>query len=122
MAQFLGLSLDPATHDLHLTGAGELATVTDNEAIAQHTKQRLMFYEGEWFLDLTAGTPWFQYVFVRPHNDVVIESVIKRQILGTPGVAELLSFEMRVDPNRRAIEVLEAVALSTLDDPLEISL
>jgi len=122
MAQFLGLALDAATHDLFLDGNGSLAVVTDNAAIAQHVKQRLMFYRGEWFLDTLAGTPWFQNVFVRPHNQMVIESVIKRQILDTPGIAELTGFEISIDERSRAINVLQASAVSTLDQQLEITL
>lgn len=122
MAEYVGLALDPVTHDLVLDAAGNLKVVTDNEAIAQHAKQRLLFYRGEWFLDVTAGMPWFQNVYVRPHNPAVIESVIKREILDTPGVAELSSFSMDINERKRSIEVLEATALSTLDKELEIIL
>jgi hypothetical protein len=122
MAQFIGLGLDPATHDLMLDSSGSLVMATDNEAIGQHVKQRLLFYRGEWFLDTLAGTPWFQNVFVRPHNQMVIESVIKREILDTPGIAELTSFQINIDERTRAIQVLEATALSTLDQALEVIL
>jgi hypothetical protein len=121
MPDFLGLALDPATHDLFLKPDGHLATVTDNEAIGQHTKQRLLFYRGEWFLDILAGTPWFQNVFVRPHDPVVIEAVIKREILDTPGIAELTAFDVQIDERKRSITVLEATALSTLDQLIAIN-
>lgn len=122
MAEYIGLALDPTTHDLALDASGNLKVVTDNEAIAQHVKQRLLFYRGEWFLDVLSGVPWFQDVFVRPHNPVVIESVIKREILDTPGVAALQSFSLDINERKRSIEVLEATALSTLDQELEIIL
>lgn len=122
MATFRGLSLDPITHDLHLDASNNLAVVEDNAAIAQHVKQRLHFYRGEWFLDTLAGTPWFQDVFVRPHNQVVIESVIKREILDTPGIAGLTAFDLRIDERKRHIEVVEAVARSTLDADLVLNL
>lgn len=122
MAEFTGLALDPATHDLTLDSEGNLKLVHDNEAIAQHVKQCLLFYRGEWFLDVTAGVPWFQNVFTRPTNQVVIESVIKKAILDVPGVMELTSFNLEINERRRSIEVLEATALSTLDQELEVSL
>lgn len=122
MATFTGLSLDPIHHDLELNPDGQLRLVYDNEAIAQHVKQNLLFYRGEWFLDILAGVPWFQEVFVRPTNQVVIESVIKKAILDVVGVLELVSFNVEIDGKQRAINVLEAVARSTLDEELEILL
>jgi hypothetical protein len=122
MASFLGLALDAQTHDLFLAPDGNLAMAEDNEAIAQHAKQRLLFYRGEWFLDTEAGVPWFQEIFVRPHNDGIIEALIKREILDTDGIAELTDFEMQVDGRKRSIQVLEAVGRSVLDERLEVSL
>lgn len=122
MASFLGLALDARTHDLFLAPDGNLAMAEDNEAIAQHVKQRLLFYRGEWFLDTEAGVPWFQEIFVRPHNDGIIEALIKREILDTDGIAELTEFKMQVDGRKRSITVLEAVGRSVLDEQLEVSL
>ncbi len=122
MASFLGLALDARTHDLFLAPDGNLAMAEDNEAIAQHVKQRLLFYRGEWFLDTEAGVPWFQEIFVRPHNDGIIEALIKREILDTDGIVELTEFEMQVDGRKRSITVLEAVGRSILDEQLEVSL
>ncbi|GJD30022.1 hypothetical protein PMNALOAF_1265 [Methylobacterium adhaesivum] len=122
MAAFFGLALDATTHDLFLAPDGNLATVTDNEAIAQHAKQRLLSYRGEWFLDTEAGVPWFQEIFVRPHNPAIIDALIKREILDTPGVASLDSFDLEIDERRRSISVLEAVGRSILDESLEVTL
>lgn len=111
---FTGLSISGITNDLEIVG-NSLRLPIDNEAIAQHVKQRLMTYQGEWFLDIFAGVPWFQEVFVRPTNQMVIESVIKAEILETPGVYELTEFAIEIHKKNRQIEVLEAVATSTID-------
>jgi len=116
MADFFGLALSDAGHDLYLAADGNLATVTDNRAIAEHVKQRLMFYRGEWFLDTKAGVPWVQYVFTRPFNEVVAESVIKASILATPGVSALTEFSLETDYAGRELRVLRAIARSTIDD------
>lgn len=121
-SHFLGVALHDTTHDLYMDAAGHLVMVEDNRAIAEHVKQRLLMYKGEWFLDTLVGTPWFQDVFTRPHNDMVIEGVIKREIYDTPGVAELTEFDMQINTRTRHIEVLEATATSTIDDgTVEIS-
>lgn len=122
MADFLGLALSDAGHDLYLDAEGNLAMAADNRAIAEHVKQRLLTYAGEWFLDTSAGVPWVRYVFTRPFNEVVAESVIKAEILATPGVVALEEFELQVDPRGRELRVLRAVATSTLDEPLEVAL
>lgn len=59
----IGLALrrdGSAPADLYLADDGNLAVVRDAEAIGQHARQRLMAYEGEWFLDKDAGVPWFR--------------------------------------------------------------
>lgn len=121
MATYLGLGLDDG-HDLHVDGDGNLVVVEDTEAVAELTRQHLMTYLGEWFLDTTVGVPWFQRVFVRPFNEMVTEAVIKRAILRTLGVVELMSFEMAVRWERRQIEVLRADVRTEFDEIVELSL
>lgn len=97
------LSLNDA-HDLHLVGGG-LAVVTGDAAIAQRVKQHLRFWSGEWFLDVTAGVPWLEFVFVRPFDQAVAEAVIKDAVLAVPGVAEIVSFDLELRPERREAKV-----------------
>jgi len=73
---------------------GRSAMVIDADEVTQHIATRLKFYLEEWFLDLTAGTPWFQMVFVKPADIVEIEAMLKQRILETDGVNELLSFDL----------------------------
>lgn len=120
MPKYIGLGLDPVTHDLHLDG-DHLAMVFDAEAVGQLCKQRLKAYEAEWFLDQSVGVPWFQRVFVRPVNEVVTESIIKRTILRTLGVTDLLAFEMSIDWTQRGVHVLRAQVMSEFDEPVEIA-
>lgn len=132
MATYLGLSLDATTHDLHLTDEGHLATVTDAAAVGQLGKQRLMTYLGEWFLDTATGVPWFQRIFVRPFDDVIAESLIKRSILRTRGVTELLSFEMHAygsdipdrderRPHRRRLNIARCDVRTEFDEVVNIN-
>lgn len=131
MATYLSLSLD-AGHDLHVDGDGNLVMVEDSEAVAQLAKQRLLTYRGEWFLNVLVGVPWFQHIFVRPFNEVVSESLIKRAILKTPGVTELLSFEMYANgadipdrgerrQHRRRLNIAKADVRTQFDEIVELS-
>lgn len=85
---------------------GRIAIVSEGEQVLQHVRTRLLFYLNEWFLDLAAGTPWYQEVFVKPVNLDNIESVIKTRIAQTPELASITSFSLETDdPNTRILRV-----------------
>lgn len=73
---------------------GSLATVEEGAEVVQHVRSRLLFYLEEWFLDTTAGVPYFQDIFKKPANLANIESIFKTTILRTPGVERLTDFSM----------------------------
>jgi len=91
----IGRALD-SNNDLIVEG-GQLKLVEDGAEVVQHVRSRLLFYQEEWFLDLQAGTPYFQQIFVKPSNLANIESIFKTRILETPGVESLTEFEMDYD-------------------------
>jgi hypothetical protein len=122
MPKYIGLALDPETHDFFVGDDGSLAIVEDAEAVGQLAKQRLMTYLGEWFLDTQVGVPWFQEVFVRPFNELVTESHIKRTILNTRGVEELVAFEMRINWTIRQIDVVRADVRTEFDEVVGVIL
>lgn len=76
---------------------GSFRTTSDGAEVAQHVRTRLQFFEGEWFLDLSAGIPWIQDIFTRPANLVRAETLIKNEITTTPGVLRLIEFEVNFD-------------------------
>lgn len=64
-----------------------------SNAIRQHLRTKLGLFLGEWFLDTTVGVPWFRDVLVKNPNFVVIQDMLKDQILSTPGVIALERFD-----------------------------
>lgn len=88
----IGRALDQ-NNDL-IVRNGKLLTVEAGAEVVQHVRTRLQFYLAEWFLDVNAGTPYYQEVFVKPVNLARIESIFKTRILQTPRVARLLEFSM----------------------------
>ena len=120
MATFVGLSILPH-NDVHLDTAGNLVFVTDAEAIGQHVRQRMMFWRGEWFLNVSAGIDWTRYVLGRPFGELAIaEAVIKREILATPGVREILEFEVEVDRKTRGLKLLRCQLLTVFDEEIDV--
>ena len=114
-----GLGLDAETHDLYLDASNNLVVARDARAIGEHVKQRLKMFNGEWFLDTSAGLPWLprpaQFaIFDRPYQAGQSEALIKAEILDTPGVVAIEQFEARVDRATRGL-IIEAEILTVFD-------
>ena len=65
--------------------------------VAQAVQTRLLLWMGEWFLDITDGTPYMQGILGHNTN---YDFEIQSRILGTPGVTEMVSYSSNVDANR----------------------
>lgn len=85
--------------------AGKIRRVNNGAQVIQHVRSRLLMYYGEWFLDITAGVPYFEAIFVKPANLAVAESIIKETIINTPGIASLDSFYMDYVKTSRRLDI-----------------
>ncbi len=93
--------------------------VNDAQAVAQAVKTRLALWEGEWFLDTTEGTPYFQQILGAGHvstYDTAIQSVV----LGTQGVVGITDYASAYDPSTRKVSV--SMTISTIYGPIPISI
>ena len=79
--------------------------VDDKDVVLLAVKSRLEFFQGEWFLDTQDGTPYFQDILVKPARIRLIEGIIKRRILETPGVVEFNSFDIEFQANTRKLDI-----------------
>lgn len=117
MPRFVGLWLDGETHDLALDDGASLRMAIGAEAVAQHIKQRLLMFEGEWFLDTSAGLPWLPKpgkfgIFDRPFPRGQADALVKSEVLDTPGVVALEAFDTRTfDAGRRYSVQFEGVSV-----------
>jgi len=93
-----------ANNDI-LLDSGRIAITSDGAEVAQHVRTRLRFFKGEWDLDITAGVPWYQEILIRPAVLSNVESIIKREILSTPGVDELTAFQSTLDRTTRRLSI-----------------
>lgn len=78
--------------------------LTGKDATAQAITRRLKLFMGEYFLNTSDGTPWFQSILGKTSRDIAIAS-IKERILGTDGVIALSSFDFDFDAKTRVITV-----------------
>lgn len=114
-----GLSLDPATNDLHFDG-GNLVVVRGAAAVGQHVRQRLKTFEEEWFLDTTAGVPWLAQIMGREYDPALAEAVVKAEILDTHAVTEITSFSVGFNRGARNLEIKEVEVLTTYDEEVRV--
>jgi hypothetical protein len=108
-----------SNHDMTF-GSGMLNFATGAEAAAQNVRCRLLVMAGEWFLDTSAGVPWWQNPAsgVRPIMGVprdlrYAEAVIKGVILATDGISAINNFDSSWDSKTRKWTV--TVNLSSVD-------
>ena len=73
-------------------------------ATQQAIIRRLRLFLGEYFLNGTEGTPWFQRILGKNNPDVA-EANIKERILNTKDVITLSRFEFNFSPKTRIISI-----------------
>lgn len=91
-------------HDMYVAN-GQIARVTKSEAILQAIKTRLLTVQEEWFMDLSAGLPWYTKMMGKPANLYKIRSYLSGEITGTQGVDTLLSLELGYNNTDRKLEI-----------------
>ena len=101
---------DLTTGDWNLTGTAADYLVDTPEAVAQAVTTRLGLWQGDWFLDTSAGMPWLTQV-IGYGTQKLSDQAIQEQILGTPGVRGITSYSSTLNPVTRQLTV--TVSLST---------
>jgi len=94
---------------------GDLVLLTGVEAVGQHLRNRLNTFFQEWFLDKREGVPYFEHIFKKKINPLVVDGIFKREIINTPGILELKSFNLDIDGTLRVL-TLSFTASSTDGD------
>jgi len=87
-------AIDPVTGDIVTSGT---QFINGREEIAQTVATRLRLFLGEYFRDITDGTPWWEQILGKPKSLSAAEAAIKNRIIRTDGVVRLLSFKTDYD-------------------------
>lgn len=88
----MDLMLDYQTHDIVIERY-DLQLQYGVDLMRQRLKQSLLFFMGEWYLDITDGVPYYQEILKKGPDQITVESVLKQAIIETPEVTKLLSFD-----------------------------
>jgi len=97
------LALD-TNHDLYINN-GQIARVSASDTILQLVKTRLLLVREEWFMDLSAGLPWFSKMMGRNPDPYKIRSYVAKEIILTEGVNELKSLELVYNKGERKLDI-----------------
>lgn len=100
----IDLALDPLTGDLALIERSA-ALVRDIDQIAQNLAIRLRFFQNEWYLNVLAGLPYFEFFFIKNPNQIQVESFLLDEIANTQGVQEITQFSSTYDGQTRTFGV-----------------
>lgn len=105
----LDIALDAKTHDLVIKD-GDFLHIDNAERVAQQIKIQLLTWYGEWFLDITHGVPYLEYILVKNPNFTLIRQVLMEQIQKVPDVDSVDSLEIEYNAKAREIQVDFAVS------------
>jgi hypothetical protein len=100
----IDLKLNGLTKDLEIQDF-DLQLIDETDQIAQNLLIRLRFMLGEWYLDITAGIPYYQDILIKSPNQFRVESVIKEEIVNTEGVREITSFISEYSASNRRFSI-----------------
>ena len=90
------LALDLVNNDLVIEN-GDLQLLNSEAAVARQTLSiNLQFYQGEWFLDLDYGVPYFQTIIRKGVSKILVDSIIRNVILTSYRISTIESFESEI--------------------------
>jgi hypothetical protein len=93
-------------------GAGGAQFLVDSpDAVAQAVETRLQLATGDWFLDVTEGTPYATDI-LGAGTATRYDAALRARILDTPGVAALVDYASTLDRSTRQLRV--AATISTI--------
>lgn len=78
--------------------------VNTPDAVAILASERLRLWRGEWFLNVTDGTPYREQVLGR-NTEATRDPVLRYRLLETPGVTELATYDSVLDRDPRKFSV-----------------
>ena len=88
-------------HDLQLDAAGNLLMVTALEDLRQRVVERLLFWVGEWYLDIADGVSYRTDIFQRQLSVGLASAEVTAKIRAVEGVVSVSGVQAVIDATSR---------------------
>lgn len=95
-----------------------LTFVEGADEVVQRLRQRLRTFFGEWFLNTSLGIPYFQEILKKNPQQGVVDAILKKHIVNTPGVIKLLEYAFETNASARTSTLTFKVL--SVDGPIEL--
>ena len=94
--------------------------VNSPAAVAQLIQTALLLFQGEWFLDTSAGVPWFTQV-AGNNSNTVYDPIIKQAILNVTGVLNIVSYSSSLNTATRVLTITVTVDTQFSADAITVT-
>lgn len=88
--------------DLAIEG-GDLVLISGHQAVGQDIATCLKSCRGDWILDVNVGIPYFDFIFVKNPNRLIINAIITEAIESRPGVDRVINMVYDFDAVTRTL-------------------
>jgi hypothetical protein len=110
--------LNTITGDIVTSG---VQFTSGQDEIAQTIRTRLKLFLGEYFRDITDGTPWFQSILIKNGTLTSKDAILKQRIIQTEGVNAIVEFLSDYDIDSRKYSIQCIVSTPFGNVPLNFS-
>ncbi len=87
--------------ELVLDSKGNIKVITGLESLVENIDQRLKLFKNKYFMDKTAGVPYFEDIIKKPVDPGLVASILNTEILKESEVTGIGSVEIDLDAETR---------------------
>lgn len=99
------IAMDINTNDIILSESNDCMMIDNAERVAQQILITLRFWLGEWFLNVTEGVPYLEYILIKRPNLSHIQQILTEQIQSVEGVNAVTAMTLDFDQRARKLYV-----------------
>lgn len=111
MAGYVDIGIDRQTDDIaHEDGL--ISYVNMDEETIQRIRTCLRRIEGEWFLDINAGLPYFGGQMLGGKDLEYVKLLIREELLGIQGVSKITEINILSDISTKMVSVYVEIELN----------
>lgn len=92
---------------------GALQLVEDDDAIVQRVELKSLAFQGDWFLDLLFGIPYYGRIFTRGVNETDILNIYQNAYESMPEIQRVEEISMSVDTETRVMHLTARLLADT---------